>query len=68
MENVNKNCMEQILQRLTTLICLLELEDIDVMDKLVNLSALVSAQLLATQKYEEMEFSDSQEVYEEQEY
>lgn len=68
MENINKKCLEQILQRLTKLITLLELEDIKTTVKLVNLSTAVSAQLLDVQKYEEMDFEETVEICEEQEY
>lgn len=71
MENINKQCLERILKRLTNLVCLLELEDIDKLDNLVNLSTSVSAQLLATQKYEDQVYEeeyeqDCDEEYEEE--
>lgn len=45
--NVNKQCMEKILQHLTKLICLSEFDDIKGLNRLVDMSTSVSAQLLA---------------------
>lgn len=45
--NVNKQCLEKILAHLTKLICLTEFENIKDLDKLVNMTTSVSAQLLA---------------------
>lgn len=44
--NVNKQCMEKILQHLSKLICLTEFENIKDLRKLVDMSNDVSAQLM----------------------
>jgi hypothetical protein len=48
--NINKECMEEILQHLKKLICLTEFEDIKSLGKLVDMSTSVSAQLLAMER------------------
>ncbi len=45
--NVNKQCMEKILTHLTKLICLTEFENIKDLQKLVDMSTSISAQLIA---------------------
>ena len=45
--NVNKQCMEKILCHLTKLICLTEFGEIEELDKLVDMSTSISAQLIA---------------------
>lgn len=45
--NINQQCMEKILIRLTELISFNELEDIRNLEKLVNMATCVSAQLNA---------------------
>jgi len=45
--NVNKQCMENILQHISKLICLTEFENIKDLQKLVDMSTSVSAQLSA---------------------
>lgn len=47
MDDVNKQCMERILTHLTSLICLSEFENIKGLERLVDMSTSVSAQLLA---------------------
>lgn len=61
-KNVNKECMEKILQRLTGLLCMLEYNDIKNIEKFVNMSTSISAQLIAI---DEM---DSNIEYEDDEY
>ncbi len=45
--SMNKQCMEKILQHLSKLICLTEFENIKDLQKLVDMSTSVSAQLSA---------------------
>lgn len=45
MDNKNKQYLEDILQHLRNLICLMEYEDIDGMEKLVNMAIGLSAQI-----------------------
>lgn len=52
MDNVNKECMEKILRRLTGLICMLEYNDIKNIKKFVNMSTSISAQLIAIDEME----------------
>ncbi len=44
---MNKQCMEKILAHLTKLICLTEFENIKDLQKLVDMSTSISAQLIA---------------------
>lgn len=67
MDNINRQCLEQILQRLTKLIIMLEYEDIDTLETLIKLSTSVSSQLLEVQNYEEMDVEETIEICEEQE-
>lgn len=52
MDNKNKQYLEDILQHLRNLICLMEYEDIKAMQKLVDMATNVSAQLLITESKE----------------
>lgn len=47
MNNINKQCLEDILQHLRKLICLMEYEDVKTIQKFVDMATSVSAQLLA---------------------
>lgn len=49
---INKQCMEEILKHLTKLINLLEYEEIDKMEKLVDMARYISAQLIGIQELE----------------
>lgn len=46
-QNINKQCMEKILCHLTKLICLTEFGEVKELQKYVDMSTSVSAQLLA---------------------
>lgn len=46
-QNINKQCMERILCHLTKLICLTEFGEAKELQKYVDMSTSVSAQLLA---------------------
>ena len=45
--NENKQCLQTILNHITALVCLMEYEDIKSMEKLVNMSISLSAQISA---------------------
>lgn len=45
--NINQECLEKILSHLTKLICVTEFENIKDLQKLVDMAASVSAQLLS---------------------
>lgn len=64
--NVNKKCMERILQRLTGLICMLEYNDIESIERFVNMSTSISAQLIAIDKMDSNIDYDEDEGYEEE--
>ena len=50
--NINKQCMEKILSRLTKLICLTEFGNSKELSKYVDMSTSISAQLLAIDEQE----------------
>ena len=51
-QNINRQCMENILSHLTKLICLTEFGDSKELSKYVDMSTSISAQLLAIDEQE----------------
>ena len=51
-KNINKQCMEKILTHLTKLICLTEFGEEENLQKYVDMSTSISAQLIAIDKLE----------------
>ena len=51
-KNINKQCMEKILTHLTELICLTEFGEEENLQKYVDMSTSISAQLIAIDKLE----------------
>lgn len=51
-KNINKQCMEKILTHLTKLICLTEFGEEENLQKYVDMSTSISAQLLAIDEQE----------------
>lgn len=51
-KNINKQCMEKILTHLTKLICVTEFGEEEKLQKYVDMSTSISAQLIAIDKLE----------------
>ena len=51
-KNINKQCMEKILTHLTKLICLTQFGEEENLQKYVDMSTSISAQLIAIDKLE----------------
>lgn len=53
--NENKQCLQAILNHITTLVCLMEYEDIKSMEKLVDMGINLSAQISAIEETDNLE-------------
>lgn len=65
-KNINKQCMEKILQHLTKLITLTEFGEVKELSKLIDMSTSISAQLIAIEEnnsecHAVFEFEDEEE-------